>query len=137
MTKRIAPIAPETPGQGPDELLKQAAKERLAKDFGAAKQIYLAIRRDFRGTRAAAMAAFSLGRIAFDNERDYASAADWFQTYLTEHRGKTLEREALGRLMESFYKAGNRTDAAQTARQYLERYPEGPHATLARSIIND
>ena len=133
----IAPIAPEAAGPVPAALLQQADRARLDRDYTTAKQTYLTVRRRFGGTSSAAMAAFALGRIAFDYEKDYQAAAEWFQTFLTEHRGQALRREALGRLMESLHKAGNLGGSARAAKQYLELYSDGPHAALARSIIDE
>ena len=89
------------------------------------------------GTQASAVAAFALGRIAFDYQKDYTSAAQWFGTYLAEHRGGGLRREALGRLMESFHRAGDGKRAAGAAGKYQERYPNGPLVALAKEIIGE
>ena len=137
INKKIAPIVSVPEGVGPNDLLRQGAKERAAGDFDGAKHTYTMLRTGFPGTQAAAGAAFSLGRIAYDVDKDYDTAIDWFQTFLTENQGHGLKREAMGRLMESYVKAGRHTDAVATAERYLERYPDGPHATLARSIIDD
>jgi hypothetical protein len=137
INRTIEPI--ESPGatSSPSELLKRADKARLERRHGEAKRDYLTIRERFAGTRASAVAAFALGRIAFDCDKDYASAAHWFQTYLAEHRGKGLMREALGRLMESRHRAGDVAGASSAARQYLESYPDGPHVVLAKEIIEE
>lgn len=136
INKRIAPILSVPMGLGPKDLLKQGAEQRAAGDFDEAKHTYTMIRSGFPGTQAAAGAAFSLGRIAYDVDKDYAAAVDWFQTFLTENHGRGLVREAWGRLMESYAKADRHTDAVATAKRYLTLYPDGPHAPLARSIID-
>ena len=135
--KKIFPIPAAPEGVDADDLLKQAARERAAGDFESAKQTYAVIRRGFPGTQAAAAAAFSLGRTAYDIDRDFDAAVDWFQTFLLEYRGHALKREAMGRLMESYVKAARRSDAVDSAERYLSRYQDGPHAPLARSIIGE
>ena len=137
INKKISPILTVPEDIGPNDLLKQAARERAAGDFERAKQTYAVLRSGFPKTQAAADAAFSLGRIAFDVDRDFVAAIDWFQTFLLEYRGHALKREAMGRLMESYVKAARRSDAIDSAERYLSRYPDGPHAPLARSIIGE
>ena len=80
-------------------------------------------------------AAFLLGRIYFDQLRSYAEAARWFSTYLTESPNDSFVQEAAGRLIESEERSGAPVRARQAASAYLERYPEGPHATLARRVL--
>lgn len=83
------------------------------------------------------MAALYMGRMAFDQQRDYPAAAKWFNLYLKEQKSGTLHREVLGRLMEAQYKSDMHTNARQTARQYLRSYPDGPHAAKARDIATE
>jgi TolA-binding protein len=87
-------------------------------------------RERFPGTADAAQAAFLLGRSAAP-----AVAARWFDEYLREAPGGPFAREAAGRLVESHSRAGNHAAARQAASVYLQRYPNGPHAAFARSII--
>ena len=65
----------------------------------------------------------------------HRDAASGFEQYLTEFSDGALAREAMGRLMESSLAAGNQAGARAAARDYLERFPEGPHAPLARSLV--
>jgi TolA-binding protein len=117
-----------------DDLLRLADTARFARRSGAAQKPLMAVRRRFPDAPQAATAAYTLGRIAFDLARDYDRAAHWFSTYLDERRDGPLAREALGRLMESQQRAGRTATARQTARTYLRRHPEGPHADLARRL---
>jgi TolA-binding protein len=99
-----------------------------------ADEAYQAVRRRFPGHERAAVAAFALGRIAFDQRGDHAGAARWFRTYLAEQPGGRLDRDALGRLMESLSRSGDTAGARIEAARYLEKYPTGPHAEMARRL---
>jgi outer membrane protein assembly factor BamD (BamD/ComL family) len=54
---------------------------------------------------------------------------------LQEQPAGGFAREAAGRLIEAHRAAGNRAAAQTAARSYLTRYPNGPHAELARSLL--
>ena len=109
---------------------------RFAGRVDRAKVVLLEVRRRFPGDPHAATAAFNLGRIAFDDEAAFADAAAWFDDYLTELPAGPLVREARGRRMEALEKSGDHASAVSAARAYLESFPAGPHANLARSIQN-
>lgn len=120
---------------GADELALLADAARYARepqDEGYALRL---LRRRFSGTRRAALAAFALGRLEFDAHRAYDEAAEWFATYLKEQPGGPLTREARGRLMEATIANGNRDRARDIAVHYLRDYPSGPHAEIARSLL--
>jgi transmembrane sensor len=102
-----------------------------------AGEAYRAVRARFPGHERAAVAAFAMGRIAFDQRADFADAARWFRTYLAEQPGGRLDRDALGRLMESLSRKGDAGGARTEAARYLERYPTGPHAEMARRLTAD
>lgn len=97
---------------------------------------YKSLRGRFSGTDQAAIAAYFLARIAFDQLGDYAQAASWFKTYLSENPTAGLRREALGRLMEAQHRSGSQNEARGTARRYLAEYPSGPGAPLAHQLIS-
>ncbi len=88
------------------------------------------------GKHEAAMSAFTLGRIAYDERQRYREAARWFQSYLREEPAGGLAREASGRLIEAERAAGDVAAARESAATYLSKYPAGPHAALARSVLN-
>jgi outer membrane protein assembly factor BamD (BamD/ComL family) len=82
------------------------------------------------------MSAFTLGRIEYDDRRNYQGAARWFQSYLREEPSGGLAREAAGRLIEAQNAAGDMAAARESANAYLRKYPAGPHAGLARTVLN-
>jgi len=100
-----------------------------------AKQALLLVRKRFPGSAASAAAAYRLGRIAADQEGAMGDAQTWFGVYLREAPGGELAREALGRLLEIDVSMGNVASARTRASEYLQRYPDGPHARLARGLI--
>jgi len=113
-----------------DSLLEAARAARLAGRPAEERAALLACRKRAPGQPAAAQAAYLLGRASGASE-----AASWFETYLREQPQGLLAREAAGRLIES-YRSSGKTNAAQTAAsRYLARYPDGPHASLARQTL--
>jgi TolA-binding protein len=93
------------------------------------------LRNRFPSDSRRAAAAFALGKVAFDQRRTYSEAAKWFSTSLQEQPNGSLSREASGRLIEALRNAGDLVGAERAARSYLSKYPEGPHATVARAVL--
>jgi TolA-binding protein len=93
-----------------------------------------ALRRRHPKSNEAAVAAYTLGRIAGDRD-EHARAAEHFATYLRERPRGSLAREALGRKLEAEAAAGQNARADATARTYLDRHPDGPHADLAAARL--
>jgi hypothetical protein len=100
-----------------------------------AEHALLTLRGRFPRSNEAALAAFALGRLEFDDYRSYRRAATWFRTYLTERPSGPMTREALGRLMEASYRAKDPEGARDAASRYLRDYPSGPHAELASRVV--
>jgi hypothetical protein len=99
-----------------------------------AARAYRTARDRFEGSAEGARAAFALGRMAADQERDPAGAARWFHRYLDEAPSGAFAQEAAGRLIDAHRLAGDRAEARQAAHAYLERFPDGPYAELAQSL---
>jgi TolA-binding protein len=117
------------------ELLTLSESARLSGHAAAARRPLLATRTRFPGSAEEAAATFALGRIAFDELRDDAEAAQWFATLLREHPAGSLTREATGRLIEALVRSGDHASARAHAARYLEAFPLGPHAPLARRVL--
>lgn len=107
--------------------LSQAA--RLGGEPRLAQQVLLALRSQ-HGVRG--RSAFMLGKVAADQLHDTSGAVQWFETYLREAPGGALSEQALGRLVE--LQAGTR-QGRRAAERYLEAYPDGAHASFARSSL--
>lgn len=119
----------------PAELLQLGDGARLSGKPARAKQALTRLRSAFPGDSRRAAAAFALGKVAFDQTRAYAEAAEWFATSMREQPGGSLVREAAGRLIEARRRAGDAAGARSASESYLARYPNGPHAELARSLV--
>jgi transmembrane sensor len=128
---RIYATADET------ELLALADAARLSGRTGRAVEVLGVLRARFPRTSSASTAAFALGRIAFERRADYVDAAHWFATYLDEAPGGPLMGDAAGRLVEAWYRAGDRSDARREAERYLRRFPRGPYARTAAEILSE
>jgi hypothetical protein len=107
---------------------------RFAGRADAAGVILRRLRERFPYDERASVAAFHLGRMAFDRSA-YDEARGWFEVYLSEQPAGPLSREASGRLIEAIDRAGDPVRARQAARRYLEDFPGGPHAQFARSLL--
>jgi TolA-binding protein len=116
-------------------LLMLGDAARFAGEVARARQAYLALRRRHAGGPDAAAAAFLLGRLAFDGRSVRAEAVRWFRATLAEAPGGPYAREAAGRLIEALERTRDHDGAREAARRYLEAYPAGPHAALARSLL--
>lgn len=113
------------------DLLALADASRYGGDSALSPRALQALRDRFAGTKASTDAAFLLGRMA-DDSGSSASAIRWYDTHMAE--GGSFSAEALGRKMIAVRKSGG--DAKALARDYLERYPRGPHATVARGLAS-
>jgi transmembrane sensor len=132
---KVAGFEHECATRGSQALLELGDVARYAGDGARARLAYEAVRRRFRATADGSLAAFALGRQAF-MQHDYPAAERWFSTYLDEQPGGPLSREASGRLLEVLnLRADSR--AAAAARAYLDRYPDGPHAALAKRVLHE
>lgn len=122
---------------GPADLLRLAEVARFAGRPSRAEQALVSLRKRFARGRHAAIAAYTLGRTAFDQQAEYGKAARWFEAYIEEQPAGPLAREALGRLMEARQRAGQKEKARSAARDYLHRYPGGPHADIAARLAGE
>jgi TolA-binding protein len=116
-------------------LAQLADAARLAGNVARARQALTRMRERFAGSTEAADAAFLLGRLFADSLSDPAGAARYFDLYLAERRDGAYADEAEGRSMVTHREAGDMARARQVASHYLARFPSGPYASTARSIL--
>jgi transmembrane sensor len=119
------------------ELVTWANRERLTGSLARARTALLVLRRRFASSSEAGTAAFTLGRMAFDQRGDYRDAARWFEAYLSEQPNGALMGDAAGRLLEAHERQGERARARGDAEAYLRRFPDGPYASRARRILSE
>jgi TolA-binding protein len=98
-----------------------------------ARQTLLAERERFAGSPDAKGAAFLLGRISQDGG-DAKGAIAWFTVYLGEAPEGSFAAEALGRKLVAVRKVHGIEQAKPLAREYLDRFPNGAHAAIAREV---
>jgi hypothetical protein len=116
------------------DLLLLGDTARLGGRTDRARAAYLGARKKLpRGDRTA----YGLGLLAFDQQRNFGEAARWFTIYLAEQPQGSLRREALGRLMEALQRSGDTGGAHRAAQEYLDKYPAGSHAALARRLASE
>ncbi|MEM9070998.1 MAG: FecR domain-containing protein [Myxococcota bacterium] len=131
--RETSPVrAQEDRDESGDALVEAARQLALTGDVPAARRLLRRARR----TRSRALAAFLLGKLAFDEDQNFGEAVRWFRTCLREQPGGPLAREAQGRVVEALALAGRDREAHAAARRYLERFPRGPHATRARALLD-
>ncbi len=118
---------------GPADLKQLADTARFAGQSERAAAALTALRNRFAQTEQAKLAAFLLGRMAFDSG-NANQAVRWFSTYLGESPTGAMAADALGRQMTAYERANNRGQAALSAERYLKAYPDGPYAKAARAL---
>jgi transmembrane sensor len=116
---------------GAEDLIQLGDAARLARSPARAEAAYRTAHRRFPGSD---RPVFALGLVAFEQRRDFKTAAHWFDSYGRRYPNGALAREAVGREMESWHRAGDDLRARRAARKYLEQAPQGPYAPLARQI---
>ena len=119
-----------------DDLKLLADAARLAPDTARATEALEALHRRFPNTRAGRLGAFLRARLAMDAEHDPKAAIRWLRVYLDSSPHGTFTREAQGRLIDALRRVGDLDQARTEARAYLAAYPDGPHAALARSLVD-
>lgn len=121
-------------GASAADLTALADAARYIRRNDLARQALLGVRARFPGTARASDAAFFLGRLAELSPASTSASLSWYDTYLRESSRGPYAGEALGRELVLL----TRTDpsrARQTAQTYLERFPRGVQAHLAKSLL--
>jgi transmembrane sensor len=116
------------------ELLADTARLSRKPSAARAEQVLTALRRRFPATDSAQRAAFRLGLLAL-GAKHYGSASQWFESYLKAAPSGTFAPDASGRLIEARLKSGDTPGARAAARTYLQRFPAGPYAQVARGAL--
>jgi hypothetical protein len=107
---------------------------RYAGKSSLARRAYQAVRARFPSSGESRTAAFLLGRVAEEQDHSNDEALRWYDKYLAEAPTGGFAGDALGRKMVLVQKSGGRDAAQPLARQYLQRFPTGPYAGVARDL---
>jgi transmembrane sensor len=117
---------------GSADLVALANAARFSGRTEVATRAYQAVRDRFSGTPEAASAAFLLGRMTESSSP--SGAIVWYDRYVAEAPGGSFIAEALGRRMIALKRTGNTDATRQAAEAYLQRFPGGPYAGVAREM---
>jgi hypothetical protein len=118
----------------PEDLTSLADAARYTRRNDLARKALLGLRARFPGTDRARDAAFFLGRLAEEPFSSASAAVAWYETYLNESARGPYAGEALGRELSMLART-DRLRARRLARVYVERFPNGPQAELAKSLV--
>jgi len=116
------------------DLIALADAARYTRKYEMARQALLALRARFPGSGHAEDAAFFLGRLSEVMPASSDAALTWYDTYLAEASRGSFVAEALGRKLTLLVHRDPEM-AHKTAQTYLQRFPEGNQAELARSVV--
>lgn len=116
------------------DLLLLADAARLGGAIPQAKKVLKHLRERHVSHPNAAVAAFTLGRIAQEIDGDDRTAIRWYRTYLRQEPRGQMAEGARARLLKAEIRVGTRTSAKAAAREYLTHHPEGSSASVARSL---
>lgn len=117
------------------DLSALADAARYGHDPALARRALLAMRERFAGSSEARDAAFFLGGLAEDTGSAGGAALEWYDRYLDENGRGRYAAQALGRKMVMTQKLKGIEAARPIADQYLGRFPDGPYAAAARTLM--
>jgi hypothetical protein len=121
-------------GASAAELSSLADAARYTKRNDLARRALLGLRARFSGTMRASDAAFFLGRLAELPPTSSGAAVTWYETYLRESAHGPYAGEALGREIALLART-DRARARLASQVYLQRFPSGTQAELAKSLL--
>ncbi len=133
--------APSVPAQMPRQedraaivaqLFEQADRSRESGEPRAAAALLERIATEYPDDSRAALAAFTLGRVALKELADPRRAALAFRNARELAPAGPLAEDALAREVEAWSRAGEPGLVQRRAREYLELYPDGLHAADVR-----
>ena len=121
-------------GASASDLTALADAARYIRRNDLARKALLGLRARFPGTTRASDAAFFLGRLAELTPASASDALAWYETYLDESGRGPYAGETLGREIALLART-DRSRARKAAQTYLERFPHGTQADLAKSLL--
>jgi TolA-binding protein len=121
-------------GYGPADLRALASAARYSGHTPLAIKTWNALRQRFGGHDAGRQAAFLLGR-TYDEKGQPALALRSLNDYLRESPSGVYAAEALGRRMALVQRLEGGDAARAVAAEYLNRFPKGSYAQMARGLL--
>lgn len=118
------------------DLLLLADTARLGGAPKKARSVLVSLRTRYPGHANASTAAFTLGRMAQEQEHDDRRAIQWYRTYLTEEPRGRMAEGARARLLKATMRVGSQSEQEQAARDYLSHHPTGSSASVARGVLS-
>jgi ferric-dicitrate binding protein FerR (iron transport regulator) len=115
------------------DLVALADAARYMKAPAVARQALEAQRKRFGDSTAGRTATFLLGRIAEDSDGNAGRALELYDAYLAH--GGHFASEALGRKMVIVQRTKGDAAARPIASAYLESFPKGAYASIARDLV--
>lgn len=120
-----------------DETWQLTYAYRFVKNGNRAQEVLMHFRERFARSYQSKIAAFLIARISIELNHNTDKAVEWFQIYLDEDPDGPLAEEAIGRIMNIYKESGDRNRAANMAKIYIQKYPDGIFSSLARSIVEE
>jgi hypothetical protein len=116
-----------------DDLQALADAARFAGRSDLAERTLLHMRTRFPGSSRARAASFLVGRMK-DDAGNARGAVEWYDQYLSDAPFGPLAAEALGRRMVCLRRLHESEKSERAAKDYLQRFPNGAYAGVAREI---
>lgn len=116
-----------------EDLQALADAARYASRTAVARAAFLALRERFAASTAAKEAAFFLGRLEEAGGAP-SRALEWYDHYLASSPNGTYASQALGKKLLIIDGQHGPDAARPIARDYLQRFPQGPYAAAAAKL---
>ncbi len=117
------------------DLLLLADAARLGGAPGRARAALQLLRQNFPTHTNAAIAAFTLGRMAQELDHNDRAALKWYRTYLRQEPQGRMAEGARARVLKGALRVGTTEEVQAAARDYLAHHPSGSSAALARQSL--
>jgi transmembrane sensor len=117
------------------DLLLLADAARLGGAPNQAKAALQLLRKNFPTHPNAAIAAFTLGRMAQELDHNDKAALKWYRTYLSQEPQGRMAEGARARVLKGALRVGSTQEVQAAARDYLAHHPSGSSAALARQSL--
>jgi len=143
-TRSATPAVTSTPGPAPaparadnvEALLAEADRLRVAREHAAAASVLERVLSEHADDPRAALAAFTLGGLRERSLGDARGAATAYARALALGLRGPLSQSARAHLAQALLAAGQRAQAAEAARDYLVRHPNGADAPAMRALVH-